>query len=374
MDQQAQQTFFQQVHDLWIEPELKRRQQEGRTPEGFKIWRSMIRLPQGRPAIVEFNDEINWMALVALSPSVTPKVGQPVYWDQVREFSSVEPPHVDGQRVAFVYVFKVTRGYSFIFDFSPNIPEDTLPVEQRPDWAQTFGAAIARTLQANLVERTVDVDEPMQQQLKSIGLWSAPALLPYPMGEIVRFVADGDLAGARAVLVRHCDASFLQALMAKWWSLNEFQQRKAVLEEAVAVHNEGRFVLSVPALLPQLEGIITDWILTKVPEDQVPFRQESKTKKFHQLALDGPPNGFTHRRVVESCIQFILDGPVLATFKKWFDVIDASFPNRNVVGHGRHDSALYTAENSIKIILLLDTIYYIISAPARQPEDIKPGE
>lgn len=70
---------------------------------------------------------------------------------------------------------------------------------------------------------------------------------------------------------------------------------------------------------------------------------------------------YTYRRIVESSLEFILDGPVLSTFQNWFARIDRSFANRNVIEHGKYDDSLFSEENSIKLFLLLDTIYYIVS-------------
>jgi hypothetical protein len=64
--------------------------------------------------------------------------------------------------------------------------------------------------------------------------------------------------------------------------------------------------------------------------------------------------------VIDSVISFITEGPVLATFKKWFDKVDEVFPNRNVVQHGRYEDSLYTEMNSLRLFLLLDTIFYLI--------------
>ncbi len=111
----------------------------------------------------------------------------------------------------------------------------------------------------------------------------------------------------------------------------------------------------------RVEGIITDWIYTRLPEDEIPWRQESKTKKFRDVVLERHSVTYIYRRVVESAIDFTVEGPVLKTFKKWFDRIDDVFPSRHVLQHRRYDDSLFTHENSIKLFLLIDTIYHIIS-------------
>jgi len=137
--------------------------------------------------------------------------------------------------------------------------------------------------------------------------------------------------------------------------------RRQLIEDALGAHREGKYRLSIPALLPHLEGIITDWIFTQLPEDNVPWGTESKTKRFRDLVLDKPPTVSTYERIVSSVIDFIVDGPVLQTFRRWLDQIERAFPNRHVVEHGRYDDSLFDQENSIKLFLLLDTVYYILS-------------
>ena len=70
----------------------------------------------------------------------------------------------------------------------------------------------------------------------------------------------------------------------------------------------------------------------------------------------------TYKQVVGSLSTFILEGPFFGTFDQWLASIDPIFPNRHVVGHGRYEPGFYTQENSIKLFLLLDTIYRVIAS------------
>lgn len=99
----------------------------------------------------------------------------------------------------------------------------------------------------------------------------------------------------------------------------------------------------------------------KLSHEDIPWRTESKAKKFKDLVRRIPSATFTHRRILESTLSFVLEGPVLRTFKQWLDVLDPVFPNRHAVEHGRYDEKLYCEESSIKVFLLLDTIYHIIT-------------
>ncbi|MBE7552456.1 MAG: hypothetical protein HS126_15410 [Anaerolineales bacterium] len=196
-----------------------------------------------------------------------------------------------------------------------------------------------------------------------------PKLISTSAEFLVNQITEDDIEGARATLIKHCPSEFIENLSLKWWQIPQFENRKNLIQDALHAHKEGRYRLSIRALLPEIEGIITDWIYTKLPEDQVPWRPESKAKKFRDLAFDTPMATYTYRRIIEAAIDFVTNGPVMEEFKRWFDAVNTSFPNRHAVVHGKYDETLYTEENSIKIFLLLDTIYHIIS-PSIQKENI----
>jgi hypothetical protein len=356
MSEEAAAGFARQIHELWVGPELEKRQKAGTLPAGFHIAKVLIRMPQDAPPIVEFNEEIGWEAKVKVPDGREIRPGEPAYLHDVERIESVEPPKVGGVRVAFVYLFWNGTGHQIIFDFTPNTPAH---LSRPDDHGWDLGRHIADSLQAVLTEHVVRIHDAVQSDLRKIGLWAAPSLLPYPLSKIAILLRRGDEAGARALLVSYCTPQRLASLAGKWWSSPQLQQRRRLLEEVLTAHASGQYCLTIATLLPQLEGTVTDWAYTKAAD--VPFRQESKTKKFRDLVSAGPPTTYTFQRIAESAIDFILSGPVLATFQKWFDSIDTSFANRHAVEHGKYDDSLYTEENSIKLLLLLDSIYHIIA-------------
>ena len=142
-----------------------------------------------------------------------------------------------------------------------------------------------------------------------------------------------------------------------------FKSRSAPFEDAVASHSEGRYSLSISGRIPQIEGVVTDWNYANItPGVDVPFRQVSKTITFRDILATKAKRKHVDERVAESVIDFILDGPVLEIFTDWLSPVADNFPNRNVVGHGKYLPAMHSEENSIKVILMLDTIYQIMAA------------
>jgi hypothetical protein len=359
IDAETARAISQQMYQHWIGPELEARSKAGTLPVDFDIKRCLIRLPVGSPPIVEFNEEVKLSARVKVPDDREVKVGDPAYLHDIERIERVEPPDVDGVRVAFFYAHRIGGMYTVFFDLTPN--NSDLP-EKAKEWM--FGEEIGAALQATLVEQAIDIHESVQADLMGIGLWAAPALLPYPLSKIASLVKEGHQDQARKLLLDYCSPTRLSELVAAWWTVPEFLARRTLFEQALAAHVAGQYCLSISALIPQIEGVMTDWLHANVQD--TPWRQESTTKKFKEVTTAQSDTTPAYRRVVESAISFILHGPALATFSRWFDSFDTSFANRHVVGHGKYDDQVYTEENSVKLLLMLDTLYQLIAAFRKQ--------
>jgi hypothetical protein len=217
---------------------------------------------------------------------------------------------------------------------------------------------IANYIENNLAARAVALSAVQLDRLRHAGLWPAPALLPYPLSHINKHLECGDAAAAQATLVRHCTADFLKGLVSKWNSVEAFALREQLFNEAIEAHVRGRFSLSIYSLLPQIEGVMTDWLHHKSRLADIKWRQETKTGQFFE-AIAGKTNlTQTGTKVVSGTSEFVLNGPVLQTFKKWDDAISDAFPGRHPVSHGKYEPDLLTECNSIKVFLLLDTLWH----------------
>jgi hypothetical protein len=346
---------FDNIHQIWIEPELIKRETQNTLPKDFKIFQCLVLLPTDGPPIVNFNEEIKWVIKVK-NNGYNLKVGDPVYPHHIYENFSVEPPQIEGKKVAFIFLFWNGTGYKLCFDFSPNLPEDLS--NQPEEWY--LGRYIAEYLKLWLTEKIISSNSNIQEELKKIGLWVAPSLLPYPISQILKQILDQNITGAQKTLVEFCTVDFIRSLSEKWFNIDAFSQRKQLINEAIFAHENKLYHLSINTLLPQLEGIITDWEYSiKNNQGPVLFRVQSKIKNFTDI-VSSSNNTYIHHSIVNSTNSFLLEGFMLTTFKNWTDPLDVSFPNRHAITHGRYEKDLYTVENSIKVFLLLDTISHII--------------
>lgn len=312
LDETGLQNLFDSVHRLWVEPELTRRREAGSLPEDFKIRRCLVRLPKDHGPIVEFNEEVTWHAKAKAAKGVEFVKDEPVYLSQVDYIETVEPPSHEGVRVAFLFLYWNGVGWQIVFDFTPNLPSGDYEFEDDGDW--DLGRTIAQYLNQVLREFAVHNHDVVQAHIEAIALWAAPALLPYPLSAICEHCKNGDHGDARALLVDHCNPEFLTKLVCSWDKVSSFTDRSQLFNDALPAHANGQYTLSISALLPHIEGVITDWIYEKLPATDIPWRPQSKTQKFRDLVETGAQRTFTDQRVAQSVITFILDGPVLDTF------------------------------------------------------------
>ena len=153
------------------------------------------------------------------------------------------------------------------------------------------------------------------------------------------------------------------ALVSEWPGKEAFRTRQRLFDNALKAHCRQEFDLSIHALLPQVEGVMSDWLWQNYADRDIPWRMESKTKKLHQILLEiiaAEPEA-SQEKIIASTFEFVIN-VVLKNFK-WTTgdaPVELTFPGRHPVGHGRYLDQLYSEENSIKLFLLLDTIRRLI--------------
>lgn len=351
LDEEGIKTFFQQIHDLWIRPELDRRFPDG-TPKDFKVWEALIRLPKNSQPIVQFNREIGWEFEVKVLENIEVEIDQEIYLHEVENIQKALPPRVDGKRVAFVYLFWSGYSYKIIMDSSPNWPDFD------PDKEFNLGSAIANHIRAKMAETTVRLSANAASELRQIGLWVVTSLTPYPLSKIIERIGANQLDEARAVLVEYCKSDFIDGLIETWIPIPVYQERIEIFREATFAHRNKKYYASIYTLMPQIEGVITDWLYPLVQPQANLFKWKMKKRinDFENLIQQVPQFEFQYREALRSTLEFLRTGQPLQGFTNWLDKIDPNFPARHPVTHGKFEKTMFNEENSIKLFLLLDTI------------------
>lgn len=353
---EAFRNLFQQLNQVFIQPEIERRREAGSLAEDFKIKKCMIFLGSLMRPTVLFNEEFGWMAEVEPDFDGEPTVGMDVHYREIKKINSITRPLQDGRPASFAYLSHSLSGYTLLLDI---IPEELSPEEDNQRWNEHVAPMVIERITQDITERIIQHYD--HTKLRQIGLWLAPSLFPYPLSKILHLLEANDQDSAKMALQASCTNDYVQRLVSDWSTVSAHRTRSALFEAALDAHCRRSFYLSIHALLPQVEGVISDFLYAQLPAADVPFRADSKIKKYKDLLLGALQRHRLYAESIKSSADFMLD-VMLQDFKKWFDPVHGGqFPMRHPLMHGRFDDALYSEGNSVKLFLMLDTLHSYMS-------------
>lgn len=191
--------------------------------------------------------------------------------------------------------------------------------------------------------------------LKEMG-WPPPheAFLLANMSVLSDWIAShdsGDEAALSALiegrLIEWHDEAILYLIVESWREKPWLNERMSILEDAVNAHIEGRYNLSVPALVPQVEGVIADNFRI------IGSAGTKRTTKVVSSLLH--PALVVHNKA--PALQQFFSNSFLKNFVRGKS--DVSIVNRHAIAHGA-DTTYGTVQNSLRIILLLDALIKLL--------------
>ena len=356
LDEQGSQNFFNQIMELWIKPEVQKRKKLGKIDDNFVLKRCLIKMPKNKPVIIEFNEKCKMELVVRKDHDTFLQEKDLVHNFQVNEILDTLHPKIDNIAVAFIFLQIVKGKWNIFFDLAPS-HEDKSQFEN--DWY--MGKIIANSLQESLEEQTAVDTILANKLLNDAGLWPIPALIHYPMSKIVHQLFKSDKDGALKTLQKFCNTSFFNTQISRWFKNTSFKKRKRLFIEAHTTHKRGLYTQSILSLLPHIEGIITDCLYeTRSESENIPYQLDKKMELFYNKMLNSnlpiPDN-----LIVESTIKFMKTGPLFRPSGRWTKKDNTRFPKRHSAEHGKYDDSMYTKLNSIKLLLLFDTLHYLLS-------------
>ena len=339
---------WSQIYSLFIEPALEKRSDIA----WENVHKVLIRLPTDKEPIVQFNNEFQFV--YAVEDPVARNMGDVLQYHDFRDIKEVLPPKVNDIYVAFVYAWRATDRVFFAFDCRPNYPDFD---EEKYE----LGAGLQYRLKCEALELILVPVVNSKERLLEIGLSIFPALVPFPLNAIVKHLLDGEKSEAYDVLEDHCVPNFIKEHMASWYSLQLFEDRRELFEEALRTHSMGLYHVTIIALISQIEGIITDW-LYRNSEAKTPWRAASKFKEFQRLLESVIPVETVEAVILQSVSRFLVSPEtILQKFYDWnSSVLNIDSVSRNVSLHGKYVPEYYTKANSIKMFLVIDSISWCI--------------
>lgn len=143
-------------------------------------------------------------------------------------------------------------------------------------------------------------------------------------------------------LIKRFSKDDLNAKLDYWSSKKWLKKRMPILKQAVESHLNGNYYVSVPALLPQIEGIIIDGF------GCFGYVKSEKYKSLIENLLASEGKNAFDKQMNKFFLNFVLSKFVHGTDP-------SSFLSRHAILHGG-DTKYGTAANSLKSILVFDYI------------------
>jgi hypothetical protein len=337
-------TIFKKLQKRWIEPELERRNRLGLQPGTVEqLRKAFVIFGREGPPRITLNDEVEFVATAIPKRGVTE--GQSVGFADVADFIWAEPPRIDGRPASYVIMFFGTWD-RIAFNFRPSFAEVS-----DEEW-DAEGFAIVSFVWTATVEETIGRLEDVQRLLEPYGWWIMHPAIPQPLAEAIDAARrDESKEAVDKLFVEAFGPLQLQTMVNEWMMVPEFEARKAVILEALQALEEGKTTLPIPALLPLVEGIISDWLAAQGLD--VPRSIHAKTREFAGIAR-GLRLGLLSDGALDSLLQVWNSLGLFANFE--WTVDDHLVLNRHKVSHGKFVE-YWTPANNLRAVLFLDSIY-----------------
>jgi len=241
----------------------------------------------------------------------------------------------------------------------PNFPTITIPELPKP--TEEF-LAFVRSLRATVEQLRpiippilpvlpdwrgiLEKMERMERMLLLLG-WPPPGHLPVLLiDEITEEFHAGNLtpSDVEDLFVHFYNADLLRELTVEWKRNGHFPHRIHILEAAVGAHVEGKYALSVPTMLPQLEGVIADLF------GHIGWMNNAAFQQYLATAFN---TGSHFDRVSAAFILNVI-------LERFFWGAKIPRLSRHAILHGA-DTQYATAANSLQVILAFNELQLSIS-------------
>ena len=194
---------------------------------------------------------------------------------------------------------------------------------------------------------------PAYKALKSVDLFIAPSMDDALLARILSYHKSHKNRNISIAVTRYYqerDYERLQSTVKRWKRNSLFAPRMGIFTVALKAHTRHEYELTIPSLLPQIEGLIADFASIRKNELN-PFKVKNMIKILNtEIAC-----GFGGYIMLNGIIEYI-DDVLYQT--KHFEIIKSNRKqkmNRHLILHGRQKDYCYNID-SLRLFLLLDVL------------------
>ena len=217
-------------------------------------------------------------------------------------------------------------------------------------------------LQQLLEEMGTDAQE-MEPIFAQAGFWLSPSM---PITVWAKAKSSRDAGKLQPAVIkqiileafREDNGALLNEMVGEWYDVEYFGRRRHIIDDALEAHLSGKYTLSVPALLPHVEGIGAT-ILGTIPGSGKKIASEIKmiVQQDHS-DLDAVGRDVA-MEVLEQLYTWI-DFAAFAMELQKRGVVEERSLHRHAILHGV-EVDYGSEENSLKTFLLLDELHMLAS-------------
>ncbi len=241
-------------------------------------------------------------------------------------------------------------------------------IEFADQLTETFTKILSENSESitDAVERHSEVVLPLLRKAKLWYFQSMPIEIARDLLQLAEQEIEITVEKIEQVFIDYYSADnyeILKGMVLSWFDSPFFDKRKVIIEDALGAHMSGKFTLSIPALLPQVEGILSSktnrtaggvgWLL----KDAVEHGSLGELNVFDTLEDD--------LLIALATDPFLFKGHIGEFFspEKYAEWVMSqgfeSIPlNRDAILHGVQIN--YATEiNSLRVFFLLDSLYWI---------------
>ena len=199
------------------------------------------------------------------------------------------------------------------------------------------------------LRRASEVQREYDTALMKMGWWFPPSMPLNYFWEVGRLAHEGDRLGVRHALLSLGRHREMFAYVESWMDCDSFRDRRRFIMDGLRDHRRGRFRVSIPTLLPLLEGIAIEELAPGAehgPKDHIK----------NAVALYKSAEG-----------EALVEAVTILWARTGFGQIarNSRELNRHVILHGR-STGYGTEVNSAKVLFAFDLLHSLVETKRRK--------
>jgi hypothetical protein len=194
----------------------------------------------------------------------------------------------------------------------------------------------------------------MREALVEMGWWFPPSASRAALHRVGELALDGDKRAVRREMLKLARGREMSQMIARWLEVPVFRDRERFIRDGLRDHRDGRYRVSVPTLLPLLEGIaIAEF--DPGSRESGPRTAVMGAAASYRQSLEG---------AIVDTVSFLWSRMEFAEEKP-----SSRRLNRHFILHGR-STGYGTEENSARVLFALDQLYSLVAARRESDAEI----